>query len=278
MRLLLLLATGIGLQGQEIPLYSGPAPGSETWTWSEQFLPAAPPFNDGKRRIVNVSRPSLILHRPAQPNGTAIVICPGGGFRHLAIDHEGHEVAQYLNELGVTAFVLKYRVFRSGDADASKAEVMSQRRAAVIPLSVADGQAALRLVRSRAKEWGLRPDRIGVMGFSAGGYIAAAVALEHSADSRPDFAIPIYPAVPPQISAPARPMPLFLLHADDDPTVKPQDTSLRLYSLWKQIGAPAELHIFSAGGHGFGMRKLQRPVDHWPDTLREWLRQQALLP
>jgi acetyl esterase/lipase len=236
------------------------------------------PSTDGRRRIVNVSRPTLTVHQPQQANGTAVVICPGGGFRQLSIDHEGHEVAKFLNRLGVTAFVLKYRVYRTSEGETASAAMLAERRAGVIPLSVADGREAVRLVRARAKEWSLRPDRIGIMGFSAGGYVTAALALVHDEASRPDFAIPVYGALPPDAKAPARPMPLFLLHADDDPTVKPELTSIRLYSMWKQVQAPAELHIYAKGGHGFGIRKTNHAVDSWPERLREWMSAQGLLP
>ncbi|MDX2270308.1 MAG: alpha/beta hydrolase [Bryobacter sp.] len=271
---LLLFCLPLCLFAQELPLYPGPAPGSENATWQEGFLPA----NDGKRRIFNVTRPTLTPYLAPNPNGTAIVVCPGGGFRHLAIDHEGHEVARFLNTLGVSAFVLKYRVYRSDDLTPSNtASHIEMRRAEGMRLGADDARAALALLRQRAAEFKIRADRIGILGFSAGGYHAAAAALVHTPANRPDFAIPIYPGVPADAQAPARPMPLFLLHADDDKTVPPRDTSVRLYNLWKQAGASAELHIYSRGGHGFGIRKINQPVDTWPDRLREWLGAQGLL-
>lgn len=260
------------LSAQEIPLYAGVAPGSENWTWQEDAVPST----DDKRRVRNVVRPTLTVHAPAQPNGTAVIVCPGGGFRHLAIDHEGHEVARWLNSLGVTAFVLKYRLMRTADGQEKDTAVMTQRRNEAIPLAVADGREAVRLVRTRAKEWNLRADRIGIMGFSAGGWVTAGVALEHDAASRPDFAAPIYAAVAPGAKAPASPMPMFLVHADDDTTVNSFENSVRLYGLWKAAKAPAELHIYASGGHGFGMRKKQMPVDTWTERLKEWLVAQGL--
>jgi len=254
-----------------IPLYPGPAPGSESWNWPETTLPLTA---DGLKRAANVTRPTLAVYRPARPNGTAVVVAPGGGFRHLAIEHEGVQVAQWLNTLGVTAFVLKYRVYRSGEG--APADV-AKLRAEAIPLAAADGRAAIALVRGRAKEWGVRADRVGILGFSAGGWVAAAAALEHDAASRPDFAVPVYPAVPPEAKAPAAPMPLMLIHASDDKTVSALDNSVRMYGLWKRAGAAVEMHVYAAGGHGFGMQKKGTPSDRWTDRVREWLEAQGLL-
>lgn len=263
---LLLLAASL-LSADEIPLYPGVAPGSENWNWAEDMVPPT----DDKRRVRNVTKPTLTVYPAANPNGTAIVVCPGGGFRHLAIDHEGHEVARWLNSLGVTAFVLKYRLMRTADPAAGDTAVLAKRRVEAIPLASADGREAVRLVRRRATEFKVRPDRIGILGFSAGGWVAAAAALTHDDQSRPDFAAPIYPAVPPDAKAPAQPMPLFLVHAHDDKTVDAWQNSARLYGLWKATGAPAELHIYSQGGHGFGMRPQHKPVDQWTIRLKEWL-------
>lgn len=231
---------------------------------------------DDIRRVSNVTRPTLTVHRPAKGNGTAMIVCPGGGFRILAIDHEGHEVARWLNSLGVTAFVLKYRVMRSDSAEARPANIV-ERRKTIMPLATADGQQAVRLVRSRAAEWGVAPDRIGIMGFSAGGYVAAAVALTTDPAARPNFAAPIYALVPEEAAPAAGAPPLFLVHADDDKTVPPLLNSVRLYSAWKKAQLPAELHVYSRGGHGFGMRKKGLPVDTWTDRLRDWLASQGLL-
>lgn len=264
------------LAAQEIPLYPGPAPGSEKWTWSEEPRPST----DGLRRVRNVSRPVLTLYRPARPNGAALVICPGGGFQHLAIQHEGEQVAAWLNDLGITAFVLRYRLARTGDGAAADPKVAAQRRAESMPLAAADGRRAVALVRERAKEFGVRPDRVGIMGFSAGGWVAAQVALEHDAASRPDFAIPVYaggfPANQP-LQAPARPMPLLLIHADDDATVNPLSGTIPLYQAWRSVKAPAELHVYAQGGHGFGMKRQKLPVDQWTERARDWFAGLGLL-
>ncbi|MCU0248431.1 MAG: alpha/beta hydrolase [Bryobacter sp.] len=203
-------------------------------------------------------------------NGTGVVICPGGGFRILAIDKEGIDVARWLNTLGVAAFVLKYRVMRTDVPAANPLE----RRAEVIPLSVADGKRALALVRSRAAEWGVKPGRLGIMGFSAGGYVTAAVAMS---DAKPDFAAPIYAGVPPQVTVPAGAPPLFLVHATDDRTVNVVDSTMRLFTAWKNAGVPVEMHVYAQGGHGFGMTSQNKPVDTWTARLAEWMGTLGLL-
>jgi acetyl esterase/lipase len=258
-----------------IPLYQGPAPGSETWDWPETEQVST----DGIRRIANVTRPVLMVYLPdkAKANGTGVVVCPGGGWRHLAISHEGEEVARWLNEQGVAAFILKYRVMRTGDEGEKNKEEAARRRKEAMAMCVADGLAAVKLVRSRAAEWGVAKDRIGIMGFSAGGYLTVGVALQGSSESRPDFAAPIYPATPDEIVPPADAPPLFIVHADDDKIVPPVRTSMRLYAAWKQIGVPVEMHIYTSGGHGFGMRKKNLPVDGWTTRLKDWMGAQGLL-
>lgn len=257
-----------------IPLYDGPAPGSESWNWPETSTVGP---KDTILRIGNVTKPTLtvFLPDPAKATGTGIVICPGGGWRILAFNHEGTEVAEYLNSLGVAAFVLKYRVARTGDE--GEKEQGAARRKEAQAMGIADGQRAVALVRAHAAEWGVKPNRIGILGFSAGGWVTSGVALSHDAQSRPDFAAPIYGALPPDFKVPSDGMPLFLVHADDDKTVPPARTSVKLYTAWKEAGYPAEMHIYSAGGHGFGMRKKNLPVDGWTDRLREWLGVQGLL-
>ena len=155
---------------------------------------------------------------------------------------------------------------------------MNRRRTEAIPLAVADGLQAMRVARKNAARFGVNPERIGILGFSAGGWVTTAVALQGREDSRPDFAAPIYAAMPPDVTAPPNPMPLFLVHADDDKTVIPGKTSIRLYESWKQASASAELHIYAQGSHGFGMRKKGLPSDTWIDRFWEWMRAQRLVP
>lgn len=274
--LLFLTASAFAAEPKVIPLYAGAVPGSENWNYEET---SAVGPKDTVLRVGNITHPTLTTYLPeaGSSNGTAVIICPGGGFRYLAINSEGTELATWLNSLGVTAFVLKYRVMRTGDADANDPAKMAERRKQVIPMAIADGRQAVRLVRSGAAEWGINPDRIVILGFSAGGYVAAGVALQHDAESRPNYVAPIYPGTPDDVTAPADAPPMFIVQADDDKTVQPINHSIHLYQAWKKAGISAELHIYSRGGHGFGMRKHNLPADTWPDRFRDWLDVQGLL-
>ncbi|MCX6587418.1 MAG: alpha/beta hydrolase [Acidobacteria bacterium] len=219
--------------------------------------------NDTERRLRKITNPLLTVHLAPQPNGTAILIAPGGGFRHLAIDKEGHDVARWLNSLGISAFVLQY----SAGSDPS--------RETVITRSLEDIRQAMRLLRQRATELRFDPDRLGVMGFSAGGYLAADLALRSEPDTRPAFAIPVCPAAPPDLTVPPDAPPLLLLAAHDDP-LTPNHT-LPLYTAWSKANRPATLHIYATGKHGFGIRKTGVAADPWPDHLAAWLRTRKLL-
>ena len=260
---------------QVIPLYPGAAPGSESWDWAETSSMGP---QDGILRIANVTRPTVSVFLPPKDRatGAGIVIVPGGGFRILAFNHEGTEVAEWLNSLGVAAFLLKYRVMRTGDPEGASREVQEARRKEAMALGVADALEAMRTVRRRAAEWGVDPARIGILGFSAGGYITANVALTADESARPAFAVPVYAFFPEDRPAPSAAPPLFLVHAADDRTV-PAEHSLRLFRMWRQAGRPAELHVYEAGGHGFGMRRKGLPVDGWTERLREWLAAQGML-
>jgi len=258
-----------------ISLWPGAAPGSEGWKY-EEWERVGP--QDDIKRIHNVTRPTLTIYLPnsSVATGTAVVVAPGGGFRYLAFNHEGTDVAEWLNSLGVAAFVLKYRVARTSEASEKDTPTREEIKN-VIPFAVADGQQAIRIVRSHCADWGIAKDRIGILGFSAGGNVAASVALHHDAESRPNFAAPIYPGTPEDVTPSPDAPPIFLVHADDDKTVAPIDHSIRLYEAWKKAGIPAEIHIYSRGGHGFGMRKKGLPVDTWTDRFRDWLAVQGLL-
>jgi acetyl esterase/lipase len=273
--LILLSAAAFAAEPKVVPLWPGAAPGSETWKYEETQTPG----QDGAARIANVTHPTLtvFLPEPTKATGTAVIICPGGGFRFLSFTHEGTDLAQWLNSVGVAAFVLKYRLERTGDADEKDAAKMFERRKTVIPLAIADGQQAIKVVRAHAAEWGIAKDRIVFLGFSAGGLVASGVALQHDAESRPNFSVLLYPGTPDDLTAPADLPPVFMVQADDDKTVTPVDHSIKLYELWKKAGVSAELHIYSRGGHGFGMHKKNLPLDTWPDRLHDWLDLQGLL-
>ena len=272
-------------QPQIIPLWPNGAPGSEGWTQQEQETLAPPPI--GIRVVRNVTQPTLTAFLPdrAAANRAAVIVCPGGAFHFLAIEHEGTQVAGWLNAHGIAAFVLRYRLIETAvDEEVFSRQVQKnladqvtfqQRMRVLRPLITADGLQAVKLVRRHVAEWGIAPDRIGIMGFSAGGSVTTAVALEYDADSRPDFAAPIYSAPREDISVPADAPPLFIAVAHDD--VFAASASVPLYSAWSAAGRSAELHIYSKGGHGFGMYKQGLPSDHWIDQFGDWLQVQGVL-
>jgi len=214
-------------------------------------------------RIASVPNPNLTVFLPgaAKANGVGIVIAPGGGHHHLAIDHEGYDVARWLNKHGIAAFVLKYRLAKADGADGS-ITVDNQVRA--------DGRRAIEIVRGRAKDWELNPAKIGMMGFSAGGELAALTAMHYDAGSRPDFVALIYPNVRPETKKiDKNTPPAFLVHADDDRLSSA--ISVNYYLDLKKAGVSAELHVYSTGGHGFGMRERPLPVTGWTQRFLEWL-------
>jgi acetyl esterase/lipase len=269
-------------QEKVIRLYEGPAPGSENWERQEQESRT----NLWQTRVVfNVASPTLTVFQPeaGQANGTAVVICPGGAFYGLSIDSEGFEVARWLSRKGVTSFVLKYRLVQCKTDDPTR-EVMTRGNfeevvAPIVKLALTDGKTAVGYVRQHAKELGVNPARIGIMGFSAGGTVAASVAYNYTPENRPDFVAPIYLAYSLTIKSggvPADAPPAFILAASDDPLgLAPQ--SVALYQDWIAAKKPAELHLFSKGGHGFGMRKQNLPSDRWIERFADWLDVQGLL-
>jgi acetyl esterase/lipase len=213
--------------------------------------------------VRKVTRPVLEVYPAAKPNGTAILVAPGGGFSILAIEHEGRDVARWLNDRGVSAFVLRYRVGL-------------ESREASMKAAIEDGLLAVKTIRQRAAEWKLDAKRIGVMGFSAGGYLTIGVATQYSAESRPDFAIPIYAVAPEGYQVPADAPPVFAAVAyDDNPRMT--GTATALLDNWKKAKVPAELHVFQDGGHGFGMNKKGRSSDAWIELLGQWMTRMGLL-
>lgn len=271
---------------------AGTAPGSEDWTWSERTMRV--PWTETDRRVTrNVAVPTVTVFRPPaeRANGTAMIVAPGGAFHFLMVDHEGYDMARWLNGLGITAFVLKYRLGRSPDDDAELAEFRNDLQARlhkpeasttepparfneIRQWGEADGVQAMRFVRENAARWNLDPTRIGIAGYSAGGGVAMAAALNFDAASRPDFAVGIYPAWRGN-GVPADAPPLFLVIADDDMSVAPMSSS-RLYEAWHKAGIPAELHVFGSGAHGFGMGQQGTLSDAWVGLLGNWLKARGL--
>jgi endo-1,4-beta-xylanase len=253
-----------------ILLWPQGAPGSEGKTAEE----AVEVTRSGERNVTQVHKPSLTPYLPpaGKANGVAIVIAPGGGHSKLCVDHEGHNLARWLADHGTAAFVLKYRLSREEDSTYTLEEH-----------AVGDMQRAIRLVRSRAKEWSIDPAQVGALGFSAGGELAFMAAMQTGeGDStasdeierqraRPDFQCLIYPGKSGRIVV-AKDMPqaFIVCGYGDRPDIA--FGMAEVYLKFKEAGVPAELHIYSAAGHGFGVRdSAAGAVARWPDRLNEWL-------
>ena len=266
-----------------IRLYDGAAPGSEDWVdrrtsyYSELF---------DNQVVTNVVVPTLTPVMPDEPNGTAIVVAPGGGFHALSIESEGFEVAEWLAARGVTAFVLEYRLVPSGED--AVAELIAKmvgdldgvfdEMNRIAPLAAADGRTAVRWVREHAAEFAVEPGRVGFIGFSAGGNVTMRVALTEDAAERPDFVAPIYASVRGyELGAPpAGSGPMFIVAATDD-SLGLADDSVLIYDTWRKAGSSAELHMYATGGHGFGMKQQGLPSDSWIDRFGDWLTANALI-
>jgi acetyl esterase/lipase len=261
-----------------VVLWPNGAPGSEGKTGAETVRLSP----EGEHIISNVNLPSITVYLPAKntATGAAVVIAPGGGHVELWMDHEGYNVARWLSDHGVAAFILKYRLAR---APGSTYTIEGD--------SLPDMQRAIRLVRSRSAEWDVDPHRVGVMGFSAGGEIAALAASHFDAgradakdpidheSSRPDFQALIYPGLPYDLdlSLSKDTPPAFLLCGDEDRADISQGLP-ELYVALRRAGVPAELHIYTGVGHGFGLRSSTKgPVAEWPDRFLEWMNARGLL-
>jgi acetyl esterase/lipase len=242
-------------------------------------------ITEQSKLLSNVTAPTLTIYRPAKDKdtGTAVLICPGGGYWNLYWEIEGEEVAAWLNTHGVTGILLKYRVPRRPD----EPKGVPARR----PLQ--DAQRAVRLVRSKAKEWGLEPQRIGMIGFSAGGHLAVATAASFDKRTyepvdaideiscRPDFAIAAYSGylkeeLAGNLRIPTNMPPVFLVHGDEDLVSSPEH-SVATYLALKRAGVSAELHIYAGTAHDFGVRPGDRPFASWTQACAAWMRQQGFL-
>lgn len=257
-----------------IPLWPEGAPGSESWTQVEEELVMEP---YGLLVVRNVVQPTLTVYPAQQPTGASVIVAPGGAFHFLAIEHEGRQVAKWLSAHGVTAFILRYRVLRTGaDPFAETQAFMANFASRAAEMAVLDGMLladagqAVRLVRQRAAEWSIDPRQIGFMGFSAGGAVTAQIALHYTPDCRPDFAAPIYAAVFAPVTAPIDAPPLFLLCTTGDKMAV--EASHYLFSAWQAVQRPVEMHIYAHGEHGFGMRKLGLPTDRWIERFYDWMK------
>jgi acetyl esterase/lipase len=278
-----------------VEIWPGKAPeesgdiGEETVRMSPELDRKQVEVTGSTRLVTNVTRPTLTIYRPAKDKdtGTAILICPGGGYWNLYWQLEGEEVAAWLNSIGVTGIILKYRVPRRPD------EVKGEpaRR----PLQ--DAQRAVRLVRSNAGEWGIKPQQIGMVGFSAGGHLAIATATSFDQRTyepvddldkiscRPDFAIGVYSGylkakdkdeIAAGLRIPAGTPPIFLAHGGED-IISPPEHSVLMYLALKKAGVPAELHIYATAAHDFGVRSSDNPCSTWTQACANWLRHQGFL-
>ena len=255
-------------QTQTLNIWPGIAPGSENWTQKEITYTNTPVGTV----LANVVTPTLTVFLPekSKATGTGIIVAPGGACVRLAMTHEGTEVAHWLQERGIAAFVLKYRVLEKkteGIPPDLNMDVACQ-------WGIGDGIQAMKVVREHAGQWGVSSDKIGFIGFSAGAMVTSGVLLQKDAATRPAFAAPIYGApfgVMPEI--PAKLPPIFMAWAQDDPLVL--DPVAKFYDALKAAGNKPEVHIYSAGGHGFGMMKKGTTSDHWIEEFYYWLQAQG---
>jgi endo-1,4-beta-xylanase len=275
----LLAAAAVSVGRAEPPailLWPGGAPGSEGKTEGERVRLTA----QGEHIVSHVNFPSITPYLPdrGKASGLAVIVAPGGGHRELWMDHEGYRVGQWLRDHGVAAFVLKYRLARE---DGSTYTVEGSE--------LADLQRAIRVVRSRAAEWNIDPGRIGVMGFSAGGAIAALAGVRYDSgdpgatdpvernSSKPAFMALIYPAIPRDMQLSSQTPPAFLLCGENDDPAISQGLP-ELYLALKRSGATAELHVLTGAGHGFGVRASNPPaLRDWPSLFYHWLDARGLL-
>jgi acetyl esterase/lipase len=274
---------------QTLDIWPGAAPGENGSIPKELVEHKPQELKIGKfdiTRATNVTKPTITIFSPerSKNTGAAVIVCPGGGYSALMMDYEGTDIAEWLKSIGVTGIVLKYRVPRREGTPKNEAP----------PQALMDAQRTLSLVRSRAAEWGINPKRIGILGFSAGGHLAAWAATNYDkrvyepidavdkVDCRPDFAIPIYPGsvikrgtdqLADDIRVTSQTPPMFFAQAGNDNP----ESSIFLYLALKRAGVPSELHVYADGGHGFGIRKEAGPASTWTRSCEDWLRAQGFL-
>jgi len=229
--------------------------------------------------VTNVSVPTMEVFRPQNPNGTSVIVAPGGGLYALSIESEGNMVAKWLNSKGITAFVLKYRLVPTGedgvqeisDEGVNNPTRIGERIKPILPLSIADGLSAISYVRENAGKFSLDVSKIGFMGFSAGGAVTMGVAYYAKTLDRPDFIVPVYPwttAFGVQ-QAPLNAPKMLIVCATDDPLGLAKG-SIELYTSWINGGNLPALHMYSQGGHGFGMKPQDLPSDNWIERFYDW--------
>jgi len=294
----LALLAGIAASAQTVtlPLWPHGAPETVTMPGPEQdIVKPTDRLVDGRPfiHLANISTPTLTVYKPtaAKDTGAAVIVLPGGSYRMLSYDLEGTEVCTWLNSIGVTCVLTKYRVPIPGPSSTVYGRYPDHTE------DLEDAQQAMRLTRAHAAEWKIDPNRVGVLGFSAGGHLAAVLSnhsdfryrAESDADAaintRPDFTILIYPAylttadltkLAPEAVPTANTPPTFLVQAENDPVH--EENALLYFQGLKAAKVPAELHLFAQGGHGYGLRPGPLPITHWPDFAATWLRTIKVLP
>ena len=283
----------------QVPIWPGTAPDAKPLSGPEEssLVTRGPVAGRPWVAVGHVSQPTMTVYAPKGTNtGAAVIVFPGGGYMILAIDLEGTEICEWLSSRGITAVLLKYRVPASGphwDTDCKC------HKYPIAPLALEDAQRTLRLVRRHAAEWHVDPHKIGVLGFSAGGHLVAAMsthfidrvyAAVDAADSescRPDFAVALYPGhlsldpdsleLNPDLHVTHETPPTFLLQNENDP-VDRVENSLVYYAALKRAGVPVEFHSYAQGGHAFGLRRTKFPATGWPQLVETWLATIGMIP
>jgi acetyl esterase/lipase len=274
---LIFFSNTVFAQNEEYKIYKGVAPGSEKWNWQEEKN------NQNVIKLMtvfNVVTPTLTVFRPEKPNGTSVIICPGGGFHFLAMDNEGNDVAKWLIQKGITVFVLKYRVAHITTKDPfallldrnKDLKKWDDENQAAIPLSIMDGRNAISFVRKNAEKFKISPNKIGIIGFSAGGTVTAGSAFNYNADNRPDFIAPIYAYMPDSLQSDVKAdAPLMFLVCATNDNFGFATHSIELYKKWYEAKKQPELHLYAKGGHGFGMNHQNLTSDNWIQAFYEWM-------
>ena len=281
----------------QIPLWPGKAPDSKPMPGPEMIRPGSGELIVGKpvTNVTNVADPTITVYTPTGKNtGAAVLVIPGGGFEILAIDYEGTEVCDWLVAEGITCVVEKYRV----PSEPYEWKTNSRPHNLQIPTrSLEDTQRAMRLIRSHAAEWRIDPHKIGVLGFSAGGYLVAQISTNYdkrlypasdaadTVSARPDFAVAVYPGhlaterrmLNPNVPVTKQTPPTFIVQAEDD-HVDGVEQALVYFGALKDADVPAELHIYAGGGHAFGLRQTDLPITRWPHLVDQWLATIGVLP
>lgn len=288
---LALCASALGAAPIELRLWPGKAPGSENWS-----VPESISERGGSRIAINVTDPTLTVYLPdpSKSTGAAIIVAPGGALQALSIDSEGTKVAEWLNEKGIAAFVLKYRLRQQqpgagrtfapppgpreelkivhGNANPAPGDAVLDE---VLRMGIADAQQALRLVRKNAGQWRIDPKRVGLMGFSAGGGVSVGAVLADEPGASADFLISVYGPSLQDVIVPADAPPLFVAVGSNHFNVT--NGCLALFAEWRKAGKPAEIHVYDQVSGGFAMSKRGLPVDTWPDRLLDWMQLHKLL-